>query len=81
MKLKDIFIKAKANVELIVTATHQDRLKMVEDLKSMRGWHIELSTTYKEGEWYLFHNYLNDFTISINTGKDSIYDDIIVNGR
>jgi hypothetical protein len=66
----------------IATISHKDRLAIIEKLNSFeRGWAEDCKVESTNNTWYLFANYLNGFTISISTGEDSIFDDVIVNGR
>lgn len=72
----------KTNREYIATIPHEDRLAIIDKLKSFkRGWTEDCKVESTNNTWYLFANYLNGFTISISTGEDSIFDDVIVNGR
>ena len=72
----------KTNREYIATMSQTDRLAVIDKLKSFkRGWTEDCKIESTNNTWYLFRNYLNGYTISICTGEDSIFDDVIVNGQ
>jgi hypothetical protein len=46
-----------------------------------RGWQEDMHTQSSNNVWYLFVNYLNGYTISINTGEEAFFDEVVVNGK
>ena len=81
MELKHLLRNARANEELIIPLSQCERFDIIEELRKTRGWYEDVCVESKTDTWYLFANYLNDFTISIHTGKDDLFDDVIINGR
>lgn len=83
MKLKDIIIPAtKTSDEYVVKVSHKDRINIINELKAMkRGWQEDMHTQSSNNVWYLFVNYLNGYTISINTGEETFFDEVVVNGK
>ena len=77
MKLKDIQNLINQHIggeEYIDNISQADRNNIIQELKNNKNWHLIDNISSSNNEWYFFQKKNTNTTISINDGKDDIYD-------
>jgi hypothetical protein len=77
MKLKDIQSLINQHIggeDYIDNISQADRNNIIQELKNNKNWHLIDNISSSNNEWYFFQKKNTNTTISINDGKDDIYD-------
>lgn len=74
-----IIKKDKKGDELVVVAKSSTRNDIIFNLLTEEEWNVSdsISNSSKTNRWYLFQN--KNITVSINSGDDDIYEDVVIN--
>lgn len=74
-----IIKKDKKGDELVVVAKSSTRNDIIFNLLTEEEWNVSdsISNPSKTNRWYLFQN--KNITVSINSGDDDIYEDVVIN--
>lgn len=78
MELKELLQLTSLNKAVRTFATQNNRINLVEELQKLENWKVIQQRNASYGSYYLFRDKSNNF-ISIYTGKDKMFDTIIIN--
>lgn len=78
-ELMAIIKKDKKGDELVVVAESSTRNDIIFNLLTEEDWNVSdsFSNSSNTNRWYLFEN--KNITVSINSGDDDIYEDVVIN--
>ena len=78
-ELMAIIKKDKKGDELVVVAESSTRNDIIFNLLTEEEWNVSdsISNYSNTNRWYLFAN--KNITVSINSGDDDIYEDVVIN--
>jgi hypothetical protein len=78
-ELMAIIKKDKKGDELVVVAESSTRNDIIFNLLTEEDWNVSdsISNSSNTNRWYLFEN--KNITVSINSGDDDIYEDVVIN--
>ena len=78
-ELMAIIKKDKKGDELVVVAESSTRNDIIFNLLTEEEWNVSdsISNSSNTNRWYLFEN--KNITVSINSGDDDIYEDVVIN--